>query len=193
MIDAIAGQISNITSKWWLFLLRGLAAIAVAVVAFMRPGDALIAFVLVLGLYALVAGVLAIAAAVSLVGGDHWWALLLEGILLVVVALLIWSWPVTSALAFVYFIASWLIVSGIFQIAAGMRLRDIINNEWFFILSGIISIVFGVWVFRSGAQGVVATAYLLGWYFVFYGIAQAAVAFRLRSLHGAVTPPVKTA
>ncbi|MGZ3506343.1 MAG: HdeD family acid-resistance protein [Vulcanimicrobiaceae bacterium] len=168
--------------------MRGLAAIVVAVIAFVHPGDALIALVLVLGFYALVAGVLAIMAAVAGVGGDHWWALLLEGIIAIVAALLIWSWPLASTLAFVYFIAAWLIISGIFQIAAGIRLRDVIDNEWLYILSGIISIAFGVWVFRSEAQGVVATAYLIGFYFLFYGIVQAAVAFRLRSMHNTVTP-----
>ncbi|MGZ3528942.1 MAG: HdeD family acid-resistance protein [Vulcanimicrobiaceae bacterium] len=188
MVEAISSKISTVTSKWWLLLLRGLAAIVVAVIAFVHPGDALIALVLVLGFYALIAGVLAIMAAVAGVGGDHWWALLLEGIIAIVAALLIWSWPLASTLAFVYFIAAWLIISGIFQIAAGIRLRDVIDNEWLYILSGIISIAFGVWVFRSEAQGVVATAYLIGFYFLFYGIVQAAVAFRLRSMHNTVTP-----
>jgi len=188
MVESISSQISALTNKWWLLLLRGLAAIAVGVIAFVHPADALVALVLVLGAYALIAGVLAIMAAVAGVGGDHWWALLLEGVIAIVAALLIWSWPLVSALAFVYFIAAWIIVSGIFQVAAGVRLRDFIDNEWIYIASGIISIAFGVWVFRSGAQGVLATAYLLGWYFLFYGILQSAVAFRLRSLHNTMTP-----
>src|ERR1700719_3324498 len=112
-------MIEAISNKWWLFLLRGLLAIAVAVIAFVQPGAALIALVLVLGFYAFVAGVLAIAVAFSGVASDRWWALLLEGIIGVVAALLIWSWPVTSALGFVYFVAAWLIVSGIVQIVAG--------------------------------------------------------------------------
>lgn len=193
MIDSIATNVSSITSKWWLLLLRGVAAIAMAVIAFVRPGDALVALVLVLGIYALVAGVLALAAGMAGVGGDHWWAVLLEGMTLIVFALLVWSWPIASTLAFVYFIAAWLVVSGVLQVAAGMRLHDVIPNEWLYILSGIISVVFGVWIFRSGAQGVLATAYFLGWYFLFYGIAQAAVAFRLRALHGSLTRPAKTA
>ena len=188
MVEAISSKVSAITGKWWLLLLRGLAAIAVGVIAFVHPADALVALVLVLGAYAFIAGVLAIMAAVAGVGGDHWWALLLEGIFAIVAALLIWSWPLASTLAFVYFIAAWMIVSGILQVAAGIRLRDFIDNEWIYILSGVISLAFGVWVFRSGAQGVFATAYLLGWYFLFYGVMQTAVAVRLRSIHNSVTP-----
>lgn len=188
MVNVLNSRLSEITSKWWLLLLRGLAAIAVAIIAFVHPGDALVGLVIVLGLYAFIAGIFAIAVAVAGVGGDHWWALLLEGLLGIVVALMLWSWPIASALAFVYFVAAWLIVSGIVQVAAGVRLRDMIANEWIYIVSGIVSIAFGVWVFRSGAQGVVATAYLIGWYFLLYGIMQAAVALRLRSIHSVVTP-----
>jgi uncharacterized membrane protein HdeD (DUF308 family) len=185
-------MLEAISSKWWLLLIRGLAAIIVAVIAFVQPGSALIALVLVLGFYSFVAGLIAFAAALVGVGGDRWWALLLEGIIGVVVAFLIWSWPLASTLAFVYFIAAWLIVTGIVQIAAGVRLRDFISNEWLYILGGIISIGFGVYVFRSPSQGAVLTAYLLGWYFLIFGIMQTVVAFRLRSLNTTLTKPVRT-
>lgn len=193
MLEAAGNRIAHVTGKWWLLLLRGLAAIAVAVVAFMRPGDALVALVLVLGFYAFLAGVFAIVAAFSGAGGDHWWALLLEGIIAIVAAFIVWSWPIVSTLAFVYFVAAWLIVSGIFQVAAGIRLRDMIPNEWLYILGGVVSVGFGVWIFRSIAFGVLATAYLLGWYFLFFGIVQVALAMRVRSFHAALTQTPKAA
>lgn len=190
MVDRVTRGLDNVASKWWLLLLRGIAAIFVAIVAFIHPGDTLVAMVLVLGAYACFAGILAIVAAFSGFGSDHWWALLLEGIVAIVAAGIIWSWPLASTLAFVYFVAAWLIVSGILQVAGGIRLHEVIHNEWIYILSGVISVAFGIWMFRDGAGGVVATAFLLGWYFLLYGIAEVAVAFRLRSLHGAVSSPV---
>src|SRR5215831_6916264 len=125
-------MIEAISSKWWLLLLRGLAAIIVGIIAFTHPGWALIGLVFVLAFYSFVAGALALTASAVGVGGDRWWALLLEGILGIVAAILIWNWPVASAVAFVYFVAAWFIVSGIFQLAAGIRLRDIIDNEWIY-------------------------------------------------------------
>jgi len=193
MVEAISNKVQAITSKWWLLLLRGLLAIVVAVIAFMHPGSALIALVFVLAFYSFVAGVLALWAAATGAGGDRWWALLLEGILLIVAASLIWSWPIASTLAFIYFVAAWLIVTGIMQIAAGVRLRDVIDNEWLYILGGIISIGFGVWVFRSPAVGAVATAFLFGWYFMLFGVVQVAVAFKLRLVHGSAAKAVKAA
>jgi uncharacterized membrane protein HdeD (DUF308 family) len=179
-------MIEAICNKWWLFLIRGLAAIAVAVIAFIQPDSALIALVLVLGVYSFIVGIFAIAAAFTGVAGNRWWALLLEGVFGLIIALLIWSWPLTSALAFVYFVASWLIVSGALQVMAGVWLRDFIENEWILILTGIISIAFGIWVFRSPAQGAVATAFLFGWYFLLFGLMQTMLAFRLRSVHSAL-------
>jgi len=186
-------MIEALTGKWWLFLLRGLAAIVVGVIAFTQPSAALVALVLVFGFYSFVAGALIFAAAFTGVGGDRWWVLLLEGILGMAVAFVIWFWPITSAMAFVYFVAVWFIVSGILQIVTGVQLRDIIANEWLYILGGIISIAFGVWVFRSPSQGTIATAYLFGIYFLFYGIAQSVFSFRLRSLQGAVTSAARAA
>jgi len=178
--------IKAISSKWWLFLLRGLAAIIVAAFAFIKPGATLLALVYVLSAYSFIVGALAIVAAVMGAASDRWWALL-EGIIGIVVALLIWSWPASSTIAFVYFVAAWLILTGIVQIAAGVHLRDVISNEWLHIVSGIVSIAFGVWVFRVPLQGAIATAYLFGWYFALFGVLQAALAFRLRSLYSTLS------
>ena len=179
-------MIEAISSKWWMFLLRGIAALIVAVVAFAQPSAALIALVIVLGFYAFVGGALILTAGIVGVGGNHWWAVILEGLLGIAIALLIWIWPLESTVAFVYFVASWLILTGVVQVAAGIRLRDLVPNEWLYILSGIVSIVFGAWVFRYPAQGLIATAFLFGWYFALFGILQVAVAFKLRSLGGMV-------
>jgi len=177
-------MIEALRSKWWLLLLRGLAAIGVAIIAFAQPASALILLVLVLGAYAFVSGMLAFAAAVVGVGGDRWWGLLLEGIVGIIAAVLIWSWPLMSTLVFVYFVGAWLIVSGAVQVTAGVQLRDFIDNEWLFMLSGIISIAFGAWVLRDPTRGAVALEFLLGWYFLLFGVTQIVVAFRLRALPG---------
>ena len=179
-------MIEAISNKWWVFLLRGIMALVVAAIAFTKPGVALIGLVLVFGFYAFVIGALATAAAATGVAGGRWWALLLEGLVGIIAALLIWSWPVASAIAFVYFVAAWLIMSGTLQLVAGFALRDLIPNEWLYVLSGVISVAFGIWVFRSPQQGAVATAFLFGWYFLIAGILQIGFALRLRALNTAV-------
>src|SRR3978361_520508 len=79
---------------WWLFLLRGIVGLALGVFALIYPAATLAALILLLGAYLLVDGIIAIAKAVQVMRSDrHWWVVLLEGILGVVVGLTIFALP----------------------------------------------------------------------------------------------------
>ena len=68
--------------NWWLFLLRGLAAITFGVLSLAWPGISLLTLVMFFGAYALVDGVFALAAAVVGRGNaDFRWWLVLVGLL----------------------------------------------------------------------------------------------------------------
>jgi uncharacterized membrane protein HdeD (DUF308 family) len=180
-------MIQALTNNWWLFLLRGLAALGLAALAFIAPGETLLAVVLVLGFYIFLAGCFVLAAAVTGVTGDHWWIALLEGVLAIAVAFVIWFMPVSSTVVFIYVFAAWAIATGILEIVGGVQLRDLLGSgEWLYVISGIISIAFGVWVIHSPAQGALAEVYAIGFYSLFYGIAQIAFSLRLRSLKSTV-------
>ena len=72
-------------SSWWALVLRGLAAIAFGVLAFVWPHITLAVLVFLWGAYALVDGVFAIAAGVKTHAENRrWWVLLIEGILSVI-------------------------------------------------------------------------------------------------------------
>ena len=74
---------------WWHLLLRGLAAIAFAILTWFRPGISLAALVLLFGAYALVDGVLAVWTAIAGRGTyDGWWVLLLIGLIGVAVGIM---------------------------------------------------------------------------------------------------------
>jgi len=175
-------MIQALSNNWWVFLVRGIAALIVAALAIVSPGATLGALVFVLGIYAFVGGIFAFVGALSGVAGDRWWAVLLEGLLGIAAGLVIWFMPAASTAAFVYVFAAWAILTGVLQIVAGIQLRDLIGNEVLYIVSGLISLAFGIWVMRSPQQGAVAEVYLVGFYALFFGIAQIAFSMRLRSL-----------
>jgi hypothetical protein len=61
----------------------------------------------------------------------------LTGVILGVVALV---WPGITALALLYVIAAWAIITGAVRIMAALQLRREIPNEWFLVLGGAFSV-----------------------------------------------------
>ena len=172
-----------LTRNWWTYAVRGVVAVIFGVVALMWPGQTLQALVLVFGAFALVDGIVAIFAGIaSYREFERWWALLLEGVVGVVIGLLTFFWPNITALVLVYFIASWALITGIFEIVAAIQFRRVITGEWAMILSGLLSIIFGILLFVFPGAGAVSLVWLVGIYAIVFGITEIIFAFRLRGL-----------
>ena len=181
MIDAL-------TRRWWVFLIRGLAAIVFGILALVWPGIALGALTILFGAYAFVDGIFALAAAVSGIAGSRWWVFLIEGIVGLVVAFFVLTEPVLSAISLVYVVAIWAVLTGVIEIVAGIQLHDVIPNEWLYVLAGVISIAFGIWVLRDPSSGALAVVWLIAYYAIVFGILQLAVSYRLNRLHAVAAP-----
>jgi uncharacterized membrane protein HdeD (DUF308 family) len=176
--------------NWWALALRGVAAILFGILAFAWPGITLFVLVLFFGAYMLVDGIFAIVAAVRAAGEeDRWWLLLIEGILGVLAGLVAFFWPGLTALALLYFIAAWAIVTGIMEIVAAVRLRQEIEGEWALGLSGLLSVIFGVLlVVLPAPAGLLSLVWLIGAYAVATGVLLLILAFRVRSEAGREAP-----
>lgn len=183
-------MVHALANRWWVFLIRGIAAIIFGILAFFWPGLTLITLTIVFGAYAFVDGVFALASAFGGLGGSRWWALLLEGIVGLVVALVVWEQPVMSATFLVFGVAVWAILTGIMEIIGGIQMRDLIDNEWLYIVGGILSIVFGVLVFRNPLAGGLTIAWLIGFYAIFFGLVQLGLSYRLSRLRSTIKGPV---
>ena len=153
------------TGSWWSLVLRGLAAIAFGVLAFVWPTITLTALVFLWGAYALVDGAFAIAAGVKSYGENkRWWVLLLEGILGVAAGLIAFLMPSITALVLLILIAAWAVVTGAFEIAAAIQLRKEIKGEWLLALAGVASILFGLALMLNPGVGALAVLWLIGAY-----------------------------
>jgi uncharacterized membrane protein HdeD (DUF308 family) len=176
-------MLEKFTQNWWTFAVRGVVAVIFGVLALIWPGQALQALVLVFGAYAFVDGIFAIFAGIAARGTfDRWWAVLLEGVAGIVIGLLTFFWPGITALALLYFIAAWALITGIFEIVAAIQLRRVITGEWMLILGGLLSIVFSVLLVVFPGAGAVSVIWMIGIYAVIFGISEIIFAFRLRGL-----------
>jgi len=171
-----------LSQRWWAFALRGAFAILFGILALIWPGLTLLSLVFLFGAYALIDGIFAVAAGITSYGkNERWWALLLEGIAGIVLGLLTFFWPGMTALILLYFISAWAVITGILEIIAAIRLRKIITGEWFLILSGFLSVVFGVLLFLFPGAGALGLLWLIATYAILFGIFLIVLAFRLRS------------
>src|SRR5690606_4311681 len=108
-------------------------------------------------------GVLAIYLALTgRTGGRHWGWMLADGVIGVIAGLIALVWPQISAVALLMLIAAWAIVHGVFEIIAAIQLRRVLEDEWFLVLNGVVSILFGIALFRMPAAGILALAWLIG-------------------------------
>ena len=174
---------------WWALALRGAIAIVFGLAALLRPGIALEALILLFGAYALVDGVFAI---VGIFGGTRGgtprWLLLIEGIAGILAGLIAFVLPGLTALLLLYLIAAWAIVTGIFEIATAIRLRNEIRGEWAVIAGGVLSVVFGViLIVVSSFAAILSLIWLIGIYAVAFGIMLLFAGFRVRSEQGGGT------
>jgi uncharacterized membrane protein HdeD (DUF308 family) len=170
-----------LTKSWWLVLLRGIAAIVFGVLAFVWPGLTLLTLVLLYGAYALVDGAFALIAAFT--GGAKpvptWW-LIVVGLAGIAAGLATFLWPGITALVLLVFIGAWAIVHGIFEIIGAIKLRKEIDNEWWLILAGAMSVIFGIIVLVAPGAGALGLVWAIGAYSVVFGILLVGLSLRLK-------------
>jgi uncharacterized membrane protein HdeD (DUF308 family) len=171
---------------WWLVLLRGIAAIVFGILAWAWPGATLITLTLFWGAYALVDGIAALWSCWHARDrGKAMWQVILIGVAGIAAGIFTFVAPGITAIALLLLIAVWAVVNGVFQIAAAIQLRKEIANEWLLILSGALSVVFGVLMMLSPGAGALAVLWLIGAFAVVYGVLLVLFAFKLRKLPAA--------
>ncbi|KTT25123.1 membrane protein [Pseudacidovorax intermedius] len=166
---------------WGWLALRGVAAVLFGVLALALPGLTVAVMVLLWGAYALVDGVFALMAGFKMRHeGRPLWAVVLLGLLGVAAGIVALVWPGMTALTLVMVIGAWAVVGGVFQIATAIRLRREIEGEWAYVLSGALSVLFGLALLVAPGAGAVAMAWLIGGFALAYGVLMLVLAFRVR-------------
>jgi uncharacterized membrane protein HdeD (DUF308 family) len=167
--------------SWWSLALRGLVAVLFGLAALFWPGLVLEVLILFFGAYALVDGIFALVAAFRSSGrGMRRPLLLIEGVIGILFGILALFWPGLTALALLYIIAFWAILSGIARIVMAIMLRRELENEWSIGLSGVLSVILGIVLILLPGAGLVAYTWLVGLLALAVGIALIYYAFRVR-------------
>ena len=176
--------------NWGWLALRGGLALVLGVLAIIFPASALFAFTMVFAAFALIDGFLSLASGIGGARHKHekWWALIARGLVGILVGILFILMPhVTTigyALASLALVAIWSIFTGLFEIAAAVKLRKEIRGEWLLGLSGLLSVLLGMAIPIVLALYPAATILSVGWLIGVYALAAGIVligqSFRLR-------------
>jgi uncharacterized membrane protein HdeD (DUF308 family) len=169
--------------NWWSVALRGLLGVILGMVALGWPAITFASLVMLFGAYALIDGIVNLYGAVRAARAhERWGVLVFEGIVGIAAAAVTVMWPAITALALVVLIGVWALVTGAMEIAAAIRLRKYISDEWLLLLSGIASLAFGLLIVTHPLAGALVIAIWFGAYMLIFGALLIALGFRLRGL-----------
>lgn len=182
--------------NWWLLFLRGVLAIAFAIFIFafmpFLPAPFLRQFafaglVAIFALFALVTGVLTVAAAVRGAGqGGSSWLMLADGIAVTTGGLVILLAPGSTLTRVIQLIALTALVVGILEFFAGVHLRRHVTDEWLLITGGVISVAFATCLLLTRILSIEAALTWIAIYALANGLAVIGLALRLRSLRNSI-------
>lgn len=178
-------MVQSLSRNWWLVLLRGIVAILFGILAFVWPTITWLTLIVMFGVYAIVDGLVTIITGLSRTKETpRWWVFLGEGLLTIAAGVIALIWPGLTTLVLIYILASWAVITGVLEIAAAVRLRDEISNEWILGLGGFVSMALGILLFLQPAAGGIAIIWIIAGYALVFGILLVILAFRLRSWRG---------
>lgn len=187
--DKMQDMLCSLSRNWWAFVLRGVLALIIAVLAFVMPAESLLALTLVFGAFAFADGVFGLVAAIrNIRKGERWGWLMFSGLLGIATGVVVVVSPFVATLVLATFlwasIAFWSVFSGVLEIVAAIRLRKEIKGEIWLILSGLLSVTLGVFVtwmlLTRPLESFLALGWLLGFYAAFFGAMMLLLGLRLR-------------
>lgn len=159
-----------LADRWWVPVVRGVAALLFGILTLLVPGASLYALVVLWGIYALVDGFFNLTLGVQRGrAGERWGWFIAEGLLSIAAGIFTFVWPGITGLVLLYVIAAWAVLTGIAEVAAAVRLRAMLEHEWLLALAGALSIVFGILLFARPGAGALAVAWLIGFYAILFG------------------------
>jgi uncharacterized membrane protein HdeD (DUF308 family) len=180
-----------LASNWWAAAIRGVVAVLVGAIALSAPAVTLVALVMIFAAYSIVDGVFAIVLAIR--GARHherWGWLAFNGIISIGAAVVAIFYPSITALVFTVLLAVWALFAGVTSLIAGFQLGKA-HGRWWLILSGVVLVLFGLWIAFNPLLGMIALSYVFGFQALLVGFTLLALAWRLRERSVDVRPDEK--
>ena len=149
---------------------------AVGVLILVWPGISLEALTIVFGAYAFATGVVQLGAVLTGSGRDERAWLVVSGLLGIAVGAIVLIWPNISALALLYVIGAYAVALGLIGVFGAFRLPLDGGDTALMILSGLVSILFGIVIFAKPGAGALVVLGLIAAFALVTGVTELVVA-----------------
>jgi uncharacterized membrane protein HdeD (DUF308 family) len=167
-------------------ILLGVLAVVVGIVAIAWPSVTILALVILFAVYAFAAAGLQASRAFSSRDAGPAVGHLLLGLVDLAAGVVALVWPSPTAFVLVIIVAAWALVGGVAEFFAGFQSGETAGTRALLILSGLVSVAFGVLLFARPGVGAVTLALLFGLYALIYGFSQITAGIQVRRLGGDV-------
>jgi uncharacterized membrane protein HdeD (DUF308 family) len=153
--------------SWWLLLVAGIISLVFGIIIAAWPKASSAVLVILVGIAILLVGIIALIRSFTLIKkAKNWWILLIEGIVGIVIAIVLFAWPVGTTAFLAYIIGALLVLVGILAIIYGIRQKSV-----FPIIGGAVSLIIGLVVlFTSPANAFSILMILFGIFLIIRGI-----------------------
>jgi len=163
-------------------ILLGILAVIVGILAIAWPGVTILALVILFAVYAFIDAGLQAARAFSSRSAGPVFGHLFLGLVDLAAGVVALVWPAPTAFVLVIVVAAWALVGGVAEFLAGFQSGETAGTRALFILSGLVSVAFGVLLFARPGVGAVTLALLFGLYSLIYGFSQITMGIHVRQL-----------
>jgi len=182
-------MLKSIKSTSTSMILLGVLAVAVGIIAIAWPNVTILALVILFAVYAFMDAGLQAARAFSSRGAGPVFGHLLLSLISLAAGVVALVWPGPTAYVLVIVVAAWALVGGVVEVAAGFGVGETAGTRALFIISGLVSVAFGVLLFARPGVGAVTLALLFGLYSLIYGFSQITAGVQLRQVGKDVQQP----
>ena len=185
-LESVIDEGERTFSRIWKFIAaEGGLAIAFGTVLIIWPDIGLGVLVWIVGVYALVRGVVSgIGAFTTPVAASERRWLVLQALVATAVGIAVLAWPDISAKALLYVIAGYAIAAGVLMMGSALYLPLSGGRRLLLALSGMIFVAYGAVMFIEPGAGALAQIALISSMLIVTGVTMVGFALELRELAG---------
>ena len=178
---------SFVSKIWWLVLLSGILVLGLGILLITKPMATLVILVHVLGIFWFIDGLFTLFEAIrGRKSHKDWGWGVFVAIISILAGLFVFLQPLAGAVVgmtfLIYLVAIMILISGVWSILTGIRLRRQIKNEWSMILGGFLYVIFALLLLGNPILSGMIIVWLVGLFALIGGISLIVFSFRLRHI-----------